>query len=170
MPSSAARPPLKVNLRPVTDEDYAFAERLYVETMRPLLQRLEAWDEADVLGRFRTSFDVTQVRIIRVDGKDAGFVQTSETDAEINLDQIHLLRTYRSRGIGRQLIGDLQRAATAKSKALSLAVVRGNRALALYQRLGFIIVSEDATKLYMRYVGSEPEPPTSTCCPNHPEQ
>jgi ribosomal protein S18 acetylase RimI-like enzyme len=149
--SSAARPSLQVDLRTATEQDYAFAERLYVETMRPLLQRLEAWDEADVLGRFRASFDVAQVQIIRVDGADAGFIQTSETAAEINLDQIHLRKEYRSRGIGRQLIGDLQQSAIAKKKALSLAVVRGNRALDLYQRLGFIVIGEDATKLYMRY-------------------
>jgi ribosomal protein S18 acetylase RimI-like enzyme len=154
MPSSAAPPSLEVDLRPATEQDYAFAERLYVDTMKPLLRRLGAWDEADVLGRFRTSFDVAQVRIIQVDGRDAGFVQTSETDTEINLDQIHLLRAYRSRGVGSELIRDLQRAAIAKKKALSLAVVRGNRAVTLYRHLGFIVVSEDTTRLYMRYNGT----------------
>jgi ribosomal protein S18 acetylase RimI-like enzyme len=150
MPSSAARPSLQVELRPATEQDYAFAERLYVETMRPLLQNLEAWDEADVLGRFKASFDVAQVQIIRVDGTDAGFMQTSEMEAEINLDQIHLEKGYRSRGIGSRLIGDLLCTAAARDKDLSLAVVHGNRALALYQHLGFQIVGKDATKLYMR--------------------
>lgn len=150
MPKTVVRPSLQVDLRPATKEDYAFAERLYVETMRPLLQRLDAWDEADVLGRFRESFDVIQVRIVRFAETDVGFMQTSETAAEINLDQIHLRRGYRCRGIGSRLIGDLQSAAVAKKKALSLAVVRGNRALVLYQRLGFIVVGEDATKLYLR--------------------
>jgi ribosomal protein S18 acetylase RimI-like enzyme len=150
MPSSAAHPSLQVNLRPATEQDYAFAERLYVETMRPLLRNLEAWDEVDVLGRFRGSFDVAQVQIIRVDGTDVGFMQTSETEAEINLDQIHLKKGYRSRGIGSRLIGDLLCTAAARNKDLSLAVVHGNRALALYQHLGFQIVGKDATKLYMR--------------------
>jgi ribosomal protein S18 acetylase RimI-like enzyme len=77
-------------------------------------------------------------------------MQTSETEAEINLDQIHLQQGYRSRGIGSQLIGDLLHAAAARKKALCLAVVHGNRALALYQRLGFMTVGKDATKLYLR--------------------
>jgi ribosomal protein S18 acetylase RimI-like enzyme len=151
MPSSAARPSLRGDLRPATGQDYAFAEQLYIETMRPLLRKLKAWDEADVVGRFRAAFRVADVQIIRVEGTDVGFIQTSETDAEINLDQIHLRKDFRSRGIGSQLIRDLQRAARAKRKALALAVVRGNRALALYQRLGFIVIGEDATKLYLRW-------------------
>jgi ribosomal protein S18 acetylase RimI-like enzyme len=150
MSGSAAQPSLEVDLRPATERDYGFAERLYIATMRPLLRKLEAWDEAELLGRFRASFEVAQVRIIQADGRDAGFLQTSETEAEINLDQIHLHRTHRSRGIGSQLIRDLQRAAIAKKKALALAVVRGNRALELYQRLGFNVIGEDATRLYMR--------------------
>jgi GNAT superfamily N-acetyltransferase len=155
--SSAARSSLRVELRPATERDHAFAERLYVETMKPLLQELQAWDAADVLGRFRRSFGTAHVQIIRVDGRDVGFMQTSETDAEINLDQIHLRNGYRSRGVGSRLIGDLQCAAMAKKKTLALAVVRGNRALTLYQRMGFLVIAEDATKLYMRY-GNVPRP------------
>jgi ribosomal protein S18 acetylase RimI-like enzyme len=151
--SSATPPSVKVELRPAIEQDYWFAERLYVETMKPLLQSLQAWDRENVLGRFRASFDITHVQIIRVEGRNVGFMQMSETDAEINLDQIHLRKSYRSRGIGSRLIGDLQRGAIAKKKALTLAIVRGNRALALYQRLGFLVVAEDATKLYMRCVG-----------------
>jgi GNAT superfamily N-acetyltransferase len=164
MARTAARPSFQVELRLATERDYGFVERLYVESMRPLLLRLDAWDEADVLGRFRGSFDVTHVRIIRVDGADVGFIQTSETDAEINLDQIHLRKRYRSRGIGSRLIGDLLRADAARNKALSLAAVRGNRALALYQRLGFLTVSTDATKLYMRAGQSITAPGAGSAC------
>jgi ribosomal protein S18 acetylase RimI-like enzyme len=148
----APQPPLRVELRPATEHDYAFTERLYVQTMRPLLQKLGAWDEVDVLGRFKTCFAAGgDVRIICVDGIDAGFLQTSETETEINLDQIHLNGRYRSLGIGSHLIRDLQRAAVAKHKSLALAVVHGNPALALYQRLGFVTTDQDATKLYMRH-------------------
>jgi ribosomal protein S18 acetylase RimI-like enzyme len=151
---SAATRSLRIDLRAATERDYAFAARLYVATMKPLLQKLEAWDAADLLGRFKSSFDVARVRIIQVDGRDAGFLQTSETESEINLDQIHLLRSYRSRGVGSQLIRDLQRAAAAKRKALALAVVHGNRALGLYRRLGFRVLDEDPIRLYMRWHGA----------------
>jgi ribosomal protein S18 acetylase RimI-like enzyme len=150
MARRAPRPSFQVELRPAAEQDYGFAEHLYVQTMRPLLQKLGAWDETDLLGRFKTSFDVTNVRIIRVNGMDAGFMQISETETEINIDQIHLLEGFRSQGIGSRLIGHLQRTAITKNKPLSLAVIRGNPALALYQRLGFVTVTEDVTKLFMR--------------------
>lgn len=147
---------LPIGLRPATERDYAFAERLYVETMRPLLQRLEAWDEAEALGRFKASFEVGDTQIIRVAGADVGFVQTSETDAEINLDQIHLQDGYRAKGIGSKLIRDLLRTAAARDKAVCLAVVHGNPAVDLYRRLGFKVIAEDATKLYMRRDNAHP--------------
>jgi ribosomal protein S18 acetylase RimI-like enzyme len=140
---------LAVNLRPARAADYDYAERLYVRTMQPLLSGLGAWDEDDVLDRFRRHYATARVSTIRVDGRNAGFLQTSETEADINLDQIHLEAAYRSRGIGSQLIRDLQREARAKNKTLSLSVVRNNPAIALYERLGFRLVDEDATKLHM---------------------
>lgn len=147
---------LAVDLRLARKADYAFAERLYVATMQPLLSRLGAWDEDDVLDRFRQHYATAVVRTIRVDGRIVGFLQTSETNAEINLDQIHLEAAYRSRGIGSRLIGDLKREAQAKDKALSLSVVRNNPAVALYERLGFRVVDEDDTKLYMRWEDAAP--------------
>jgi ribosomal protein S18 acetylase RimI-like enzyme len=140
---------LAVDLRPARKIDSALSERLYIETMQPLLSRLGAWDEDDVLDRFRRHYATARVSTIRVDGRKAGFLQTSETEADINLDQIHLEAAYRSRGIGSQLIRDLQREAQAKNKTLSLSVVRNNPAIALYERLGFRLVDEDATKLHM---------------------
>jgi ribosomal protein S18 acetylase RimI-like enzyme len=148
---TVARPSFQVELRPATERDYGFVERLYVETMRPLLQRLDAWDENEARVKFRGYYELDEVRIITVDGRDAGFLQVSERSDDITLAQIHIEAPYRAHGIGGRLIQDLLRDGRAKNKPVSLSVVKHNPAQALYERLGFRVVGEDATKLHMRW-------------------
>jgi ribosomal protein S18 acetylase RimI-like enzyme len=142
---------LQVDLRPARKSDYDYAQRLYVETMRPLLTRLDAWDENDVIAKFRGHYNLDDVSIIMVNGRDAGFLQVEENADGITLAQIHIEAPYRSRGIGSRLIRDLLSESRAKSKPVSLSVVKHNPAQVLYERLGFQIAGQDETKLHMRY-------------------
>jgi ribosomal protein S18 acetylase RimI-like enzyme len=151
--SSATRPSFQVELRPATERDYPFVERLYIETMRPLLQKLDAWDENEARVKFHGYYELNEVRIIMVDGRDAGFLHVSEKSGEITLAQIHIEAPYRSRGIGGRLIRDLLRDARSSNKTVSLSVVRHNPAQALYERLGFCVIGEDDTKLHMQWRG-----------------
>jgi ribosomal protein S18 acetylase RimI-like enzyme len=136
-------------LRRARASDYDFVVRLYRDTMQPLLTRLNAWDESDALSRFKRYFKVRETQIIGFDGKDVGFVQVSETRNQITLAQIHIATQYRDRGIGTHLVQVLLRDAAAKGKPVLLSVVRGNRARVLYERLGFLVTGEDATRLHM---------------------
>lgn len=144
-------------LRKANQEDCLFAESLYVETMKPLLMRINAWDEEDLIAKFKQSFMLEQVRIIRVGETDAGWMQTAEASDEINLSQIHLLEGFRSLGIGSRLIQDLLDQARAKKKSVSLAVVHNNRATALYRRFGFKEVARDREKLHMLWHHADPD-------------
>jgi ribosomal protein S18 acetylase RimI-like enzyme len=158
MAKTAARPSFQVELRPATKPDYGFVEGLYVETMKPLLQRLEAWNEIEARARFRSYYQLDEVRIITVDGRDAGFLQVSEKDDEITLAQIHIEAPYRSRGIGTALIKAMLRDARAKKKPVSLSVVKHNPAQTLYERLGFRVIGEDDTKHHMRWHAGSARP------------
>lgn len=142
---------LEVELRPARKSDYDYAQRLYVETMRPLLTRLDAWDEDDTLAKFRGHYRQGDVSIIMVNGRDAGFLQVEENADGITLTQIHIEAPYRSRGIGTRLIRDLLSESQTKNKPVSLSVVKHNPAQGLYERLGFQVVDQDDTKLHMRY-------------------
>ncbi len=140
-----------------------------METMEPLVTESKYWTERRLISGLKRSFKRPEVRIITVDGADAGWLQISESGRNISLSQIHIRRDFRSRGIGTQLIRDLFERARAKKKPVSLSVVRSNPAVALYKRLGFEVVSEDRYKLYMRWDdsgvhrdnGSRRDPPVS---------
>jgi ribosomal protein S18 acetylase RimI-like enzyme len=132
--------------------DYDLVESLYLETMRPLLKKLDAWDQDNVIARFRQHLRLEEVQIIEVKGDDMGFFQVIESSEHLTLAQLHLRAAFRRRGIGTRLILELLERARASHRPVLLSVVRNNPALALYQRLGFTVIGEDDTKFHMRWL------------------
>jgi ribosomal protein S18 acetylase RimI-like enzyme len=148
--SSSSKVP-SFTLRHARQSDHYFAERLYLETMKPLLKKLGAWDETDILTKFTGYYQLDEIQVVSIDGVDAGWLQICETEKEFELAQLHFEKAFQSRGVGSQLIRDLMSEARIKGKSVCLSVVRGNPALLLYRRLGFEVVDEDDQKLHMRW-------------------
>ena len=134
-------------LRPGRREDFAFAEAIYIDAMRPMMVALGTWNEAERRAAFRRSYKTAETSIITLDGADIGWMQVSERDTDYNLAQVQLLPEYCGRGIGSRLIGDLLKRAARDGKTVSLAAVRTNRAIRLYERMGFRIIDPDATPI-----------------------
>jgi GNAT superfamily N-acetyltransferase len=135
------------SLRPATGDDFAFAAAIYIDAMRPLMQRLARWNEAERRSALRRSFRAAETSIIGLDGRDIGWMQVSERDTDYNLAQLQLLDAYCGRGIGTRLIEILLDRAGRERKTVSLSAIRINRAIGLYQRLGFRIIDPDATPI-----------------------
>lgn len=136
-------------LRPCRQEDYRYAEGLYVNTMRPLLSALDAWDPNDALPKFRSYFIPEEIEIITLDGQDIGLLQVVRTDESISLDQIHIEALHCGQGIGTTLIQELLSEARASGRPVLLSMVKHNIAQALYERLGFRVLNEDDTRVHM---------------------
>lgn len=151
--SEAARLMPGFVLRPATFADFDFAKTLYFASMQPLLTALGAWNEARAYASFRAYFKPEEVRMIIVDGADIGWIQVSEADGGLHLDQLHLTESRRNQGIGTWLIKQTQEKARKKGMSLRLSFVRGNRAAVLYERLGFRHVGNNATKMHMQWEG-----------------
>jgi ribosomal protein S18 acetylase RimI-like enzyme len=134
--------------------DYSFALGLYLESVQPLLTVLGRWDEQRVLARFCEAFKPEQIKVLRQAGADIGWMQVSDAGEELHLDQLHLVPSARNQKIGTRLIRMLQEQARAAGKPLALNVIRGNRAKALYERLGFAVVGADDEKVRMLWDGS----------------
>ena len=75
------------------------------------------------------------------------------------LDEIQIVREWRSRGIGSAIVRDLMDQAKAARKPLRLQVLKLNtRARELYARLGLRVVSESSTHHLMTYVPGDDGP------------
>ena len=143
------RKPPAIAMRPATLDDYAFALALYLNSTKPLLTRIGRWDEERIVSRFKRAFKVEQVQIICVDGNDIGWTHIADSADKIALEQIHLVSCFCEKGIGTMLIKNLLTYAKSQHKPVTLNVMRGNRALELYKRLGFRVTGHDLDKLQM---------------------
>jgi GNAT superfamily N-acetyltransferase len=137
------------SLRAATIDDLAFAGQVYLETMRYITDRLPGFDEARHMANFAERFLPHEVRIIVEGDRDIGWLQVSETDAEIFLKQMFLQPASQRKGIGSRLLADLIERGRQTKKPVRLGVVKINPAVRLYQRIGFTITSEDNFKYYM---------------------
>ena len=135
--------------RPACPEDFDYCARLYFEGMENIIKELNLNMDAQVAG-FRQRWDVTQVRIITLDGTDIGWLQSFAKDDALFLGQLFVDSTLRRQGIGTEVVKGLIDESAKAGRAVTLGVVKTNPALRLYERLGFRTTHEDERKFYMR--------------------
>lgn len=143
------------SLRPADADDFAFARRLYMHSMIPLLTALDAWDEDALEAAFRSYFIPQEVTVVTQDDTDAGWFQVSRTEQDLCLDQLYLIEAAQGQGIGTALIRGVIAEAKEQGRNVSLSLIKGNPVISLYRRLGFRQTSEGQTKIHMRLVTGE---------------
>ena len=146
MPQDRSMPIL---FRQALDQDFDYCKRLYFEEMEWIIEELHLDRDAQAAG-FQQQWDVTQVRIIALDGADVGWVQTMTQEDELFVAQMFVDRPFQRRGIGTEVMERLIGEAALVNQTMRLNVVKINPALKLYQRLGFHVIREDDRKFYMK--------------------
>ncbi len=132
---------LSQRLRPATRDDVAF---------------LTGMLRAAIGAAFVGEIDLATHQVVEVEGRAIGCLAVEEFVDRFALDRIYLLPAAQRRGIGTALICAVRDRAHARGLPLVLSVQRENAARALYQRLGFVVVSETST-----HFGMEAAPPES---------
>jgi ribosomal protein S18 acetylase RimI-like enzyme len=136
-----------VDRRPATRADRKFISDLIYDGIAPYEdRRLDESAQLDAVDRLIATVDTS---IITVDGIDAGYVAVRRTRDEIYLSSIALLPACRRRGLGKRLLEELIAEAAAAGVPLRLAVREQNPAHRLYERLGFVLIRSEGTKLRM---------------------
>jgi ribosomal protein S18 acetylase RimI-like enzyme len=146
---------MDVRLRAYQAEDFDFARQLYFETMHWAIERVFGWDQAHQEASFAVWFNPDEVNIITANGVDAGWIQQREDHGAIFLGSIYVTPEMQGKGIGTSVIQTLLDLGRQRSQPITLAVMKINPAIALYERLGFRITHEDEHKLYMRANSTE---------------
>jgi len=96
-----------------------------------------------------SAYPNTEHSIILDAGQPIGRLLISWMDSELRLVDIALLDNARGAGVGAKLISELFAKASSESKPLRLHVEKSNRALQLYQRLGFRVIEDTGTQFFM---------------------
>src|SRR5215471_21335222 len=118
--------------------------------MRPYMQELNVWDEQQQRASFAAQWKREEVRIISVDGEDAGWLQVAELPTEIRLQKFFVSPQYQRAGIGSKVLSNLLVTWRSTDKKIVLRVLKNNLARRLYERLGFSVVAEAGVIFRMR--------------------
>ena len=141
---------MDIQLREARPADVDFARALYFETMRGMIEPLFGWDQRRQEESFAEWFDLEQASIIMADGRDVGWMQTRANEGEVFLGSLYVIPEMQRRGIGTHVLRELIAQSKRSSQPLTLAVMKNNPAIHLYERLGFRLTHEDRYKFYMR--------------------
>lgn len=150
----------RLRLRAIAPEDEAFVLEVYAGVRGEELAAL-GWNQAQ-----QELFLKMQLRardqsylmyypglddqIILYNNRPAGRLIVSRTDEAVRLVDISLLPQYRGKGVGTSLIKSLLTEAYETKRAVQLQVEKTNpQAFRLYERLGFIVLSENQTHVQM---------------------
>jgi len=150
-----------ITLRPATSEDARFLLEVYQSSRGDDLRGL-GWDE-DRISEFLTmqyqaqrTFEDNDHQpatneVILYSGKPIGRLFVDYRVDEIRCLDVALLPEFRNQGLGTFLLRRLQKRAQTAHKPLRLQVIRFNRAVSLFERLGFVRTSETGTHLQMEW-------------------
>ncbi len=153
-----------VVLRPATADDRAFLVALYGSTRDEELSQV-AWAEGQREAFVRMQFDVQDEHyravnpdgsfdVIELDGQPIGRLYVDQRPGDIRIVDISVAADRRGQGIGSHLIRRLQERAAAGGCCLSIHVEIHNPAAELYERLGFVEVSERGVYRLMEWRAS----------------
>jgi ribosomal protein S18 acetylase RimI-like enzyme len=155
-----------LRLRPITPADTSFLVRVYASSRAEELA-VTGWSEELKADFCRRQFDAQSAyyaenypgasfQIIERDGWPVGRLYVDRWEKEIRIVDITLLPEFRGSGAGTKLLRELQEEARAAGKSLTIHVERFNRALQLYQRLGFRKIEDKGVYLLMEWKADVP--------------
>lgn len=151
---------LPVTRRPATTEDEPFLRRLITATVAEELQA-HLWPQAQRESLLQLQYTVRRqgVRanypnavqeIILLDDAPAGYMVVARSTDEILLVDIAVLGEHRGSGVGTAVLRELCAESDGTGKSVNLSVNVTNRAIRLYERLGFERTGGDEVQHLMR--------------------
>jgi predicted acetyltransferase len=137
-------------LRPAQPGDRVFAERVYFDTQRWIIERLFGWrgDEIE-RAKFAEAYDESNARIMALNAVDVGWLAVSRTDESFELEGIYIANDHQRKGLGSEIVRQLIEKAEEAGVPVRLSTAKINPARLLYRRFGFVDVREDEFKVYM---------------------
>jgi ribosomal protein S18 acetylase RimI-like enzyme len=156
-----------VSLRTARPEDEDFLHQVYASTRADEMALID-WkrEQRDAFLRmqfnaqrwsYEANYPQADHQIILLNDQPMGRMLIARSEHEIRLVDIALLLEHRGHGIGTDLLCGLIGEAEQTHKPVRLHVLKGNRAMQLYTRLGFQVIAEQEP-----YIEMELQPHTTS--------
>jgi len=136
--------------RPARQDDETFLYQCYKRTMHDYVEQTWGWSEEFQRASFVEHLPWQRFQIITVGSIAAGAACILDTSSGLDLEMIILDAQFQRLGIGSDFLTNLMRRARDDRRPVRLRVLKVNPAKAFYQRLGFVVVGEDAGSIEMQ--------------------
>ena len=135
-----------LTLRRALTIDSEFAFHVKKAAFKDYVQKASGWDEDEQRCLHEQRFSSQDYEIINLDGTDIGYMAIHVLPDSLKINQLFILPEYQGRGIGRACMLLVMEKCRRLGLKACLRVLKVNpRALAFYQRLGFIQTDENDT-------------------------
>jgi ribosomal protein S18 acetylase RimI-like enzyme len=139
-------------LRKATTDDLFLSYEIRKNAMFKYISESKGWDEKYEIKNHKLDFNTDVMRIIEVDGKPAGVIESVVEDGNINVHGIYILKEFQNFKIGSRVMKEIIHTADAEKKSILLQVLKVNsKANAFYERIGFKVYSENEQYYKMIY-------------------
>ena len=141
---------MRVALVAATAIDSNFVYEVNRDAMREYVEAVWGWHEDEQRRAHDRDFCIDGLWVIQADRQPVGFVQYEQRDDAVWLARIAIRPDVQGRGIGSQIVAQVQELAASQGLPVRLRVLEVNRrARALYERLGFKRGKTDPPHAYM---------------------
>ena len=152
---------LSIDFRPICDDDLNYLKKIYASTRAEELQVL-SWskEEKETFLQmqfqaqhqyYQAQFREAEYLMILEGNQPIGRLYVDRSSDEIRIIDIAILPAYRGQGIGSSLLQQILAEGQYSRKSVRIHVEHNNRALKLYQRLGFQKKSENGVYFLMEW-------------------
>ena len=141
-----------LTLRKASPNDSEFAYCARRAAFREYVEKVWGWDEDEQRQLHEQRFGAQDFWVINLAGTDVGIMAADEAPDCVKVNQLFLLPEHQGKGIGRECMLLIMEEARRMGLPMHLRVLKANpRALAFYQRLGFVRTGETDTHDLMAY-------------------
>jgi len=140
---------LQISYRKAKEDDVNFLMQLRQNTMTPhlLSSGIEVNPESYMQ---RILYNYNDARIILLNQKPIGLLKVTHHSDAVEIIQIQIDNLHQGQGIGTSIMCQIIENARIKNQAVTLSVLKTNKAINLYKKLGFTIISEEEHSYLMK--------------------
>lgn len=149
---------LKLTRRPAEEGDIEFARKAHHQAYRDvIIKQFGEWNEEAQDRFFDSSWKNSTYEILLFNDQLCGYFSIEESEKCITLQELVILPTFQSQGIGFSILNKVIEMAKRKNIPARLQVLKENTAIKLYHKIGFKKVAETKTHFEMEYDPREAE-------------
>lgn len=145
-----------IESRKATEADTAFARETHHAAYHDVVvAQFSQWDAGAQDRFFENDWSNAEFDILLCDGEPCGYAAVEDRPDDVHVRELVIHPGFQNRGIGTAFLRGVMDRAAARGVPVRLGIFRLNRALRLYERLGFRVIDQTASHVILEWADSQ---------------